>query len=56
MVYGAESVQAIGGSIAFPIQMIMAFGIVLGQGLFYNFARLVHASMKAKEYLEIFFP
>jgi putative MATE family efflux protein len=34
LVYGADSVQAIGGlSIAFPIQMIiMAFGIVLGTG------------------------
>jgi putative MATE family efflux protein len=34
MVYGADSVQAIGGlSIAFPVQMIiMAFGIVLGTG------------------------
>ncbi|KKG88933.1 multidrug transporter MatE [Methanosarcina mazei] len=33
-VYGADSVQAIGGlSIAFPIQMIiMAFGVVLGTG------------------------
>ncbi len=34
MVYGADSVQAIGGlSIAFPVQMIItAFGIVLGTG------------------------
>lgn len=34
LVYGADSVQAIGGlSISFPIQMIiMAFGIVLGTG------------------------
>jgi putative MATE family efflux protein len=34
LVYGADSVQAIGGlSIAFPVQMIiMAFGIVLGTG------------------------
>lgn len=47
MVYGADSVQAIGGlSIAFPIQMIiMAFGIVLGTGG----ASIISRSLGAKE-------
>lgn len=48
MVYGAESVQAIGGlSIAFPIQMmIMAFGIVLGTGG----SSIISRALGAREY------